>query len=147
MTMLLTPTLPHLQPLRHPWHNNGPIRQQNDKEHILDWTPLPAVRKANEPKWDWRCPKLLRLQCSDLYVVKVVIKSAAISATFSLVTLCGTFCSSLSKTYSSVPPSLTAPRYRNNSTDMAGIASKKVIKIPARQRVKPSVWTVSLGKM
>src|ERR1700686_3462637 len=44
------------------------------------------------------------------------MKSAAISAAFSFVTALGEFCSPASNTYSSVPPSLAAPRYRNNST-------------------------------
>src|SRR6202030_1259111 len=52
------------------------------------------------------------------------MKSAAISAAFSLVTALGEFCSPPSKTYSSVPPSLAAPRYRNNSTENAGVASR-----------------------
>jgi hypothetical protein len=36
------------------------------------------------------------------------------------------------KTYSSVPPPLAAPRYRNPSTDIAGSDSKIVIRIVAR---------------
>src|SRR6478736_2903064 len=50
------------------------------------------------------------------------MKSAAISAAFSFVTALGEFCSPPSKTYSSVLPSLAAPRYRNISIDMAGTA-------------------------
>ena len=34
---------------------------------------------------------------------------------------------------SSTPPSLTAPRYRNNSTDIAGTASKRVIWIAVKR--------------
>src|SRR6266403_990987 len=63
------------------------------------------------------------------------MKSAAISAAFSFVMALGEFCSPASNTYSSVPPSLAAPRYRNNSTDMAGIARKKVIRIVARKGI------------
>jgi hypothetical protein len=50
------------------------------------------------------------------------MKSAAISAAFSLVTALGEFCYPASKTYSSVPPSFAAPRYRNSSTENAGVA-------------------------
>src|SRR5260370_14705720 len=35
--------------------------------------------------------------------------------------------------YSSVPPSMAAPRYRNNSTDIAGVASKRVVRITVKQ--------------
>jgi hypothetical protein len=47
-------------------------------------------------------------------------------------TASGEFCSPPSKMYSSVPPSVAAPRYRNSPTDMAGTASKRVIRIVAR---------------
>src|ERR1700724_2018664 len=57
------------------------------------------------------------------------MKSAAISAAFSFVTALGEFCSPASKTYSSVPPSLAAPRYRNNSIDIAGATRERVIRI------------------
>src|ERR1700719_3473458 len=51
------------------------------------------------------------------------MKSAAISAAFSLVMALGEFCSPASNTYSSVPPSLAAPRYRNSSTAKIGVAA------------------------
>jgi hypothetical protein len=47
-------------------------------------------------------------------------------------TASGEFCSPPLKMYSSVPPSVAAPRYRNSPTDMAGTASKRVIRIVAR---------------
>src|ERR1700724_646155 len=44
------------------------------------------------------------------------------------------------KTYSSVPPSFAAPRYRNSSTDIAGVVSKRVIRIVANFEIRnPSV--------
>ena len=58
-----------LQPLLHLWHNNCPVRQQYDEKHILDWS-FNRVRKADQPKRSGRCPKILRFQCSDLYVIK-----------------------------------------------------------------------------
>jgi hypothetical protein len=58
-----------LHPLRHARHNNGAIRQQNDKEHILDWS-LDRVRKANEPERNRRRSKFLSFQRADLYVVE-----------------------------------------------------------------------------
>jgi 5-methylcytosine-specific restriction endonuclease McrA len=54
-------SLKHLHPLFHPWLNNPPIRQQNDKK-TLSHRPLDRVRKANEPKGDRTCPELLRLK-------------------------------------------------------------------------------------
>ena len=68
------------------------------------------------------------------------MKSAAISAAFSFVTALGEFCSPASKTYSSVPPSLAAPRYRNHSTDMAGTASNGVIRIVAKEGI--AAWII-----
>jgi hypothetical protein len=94
---------------------------------------LIVSEKAHEPKRSGRCPKFLGLKYSDLYVV--VIKSAAISAAFSFVMALGESCSPASKTYSSVPPSLAAPRHRNNSTDLAGRISKRVIRIVARRSI------------
>src|SRR5580693_3432715 len=63
------------------------------------------------------------------------MKSAAISAAFSFVRALGEFCSPASKTYSRVPPSLAAPRYRNSSMDIAGTANRRVIRIVARERM------------
>jgi hypothetical protein len=60
---------PLRQPLCHSGLNNRPIRQQYDKKHILDWS-FNRVRKANKPKWDRLCPKLLRFERADLGVIK-----------------------------------------------------------------------------
>jgi hypothetical protein len=97
--------------------------------------PLIVSEKQISQNGTGICPKLLSLQCSDLYVIKVVMKTAAISAAFSFVTALGEFCSPPSKTYSSVPPSLAAPRHRNSSTDRVGIDSKRVIRIVAREPI------------
>src|SRR5271169_414612 len=47
-------------------HNDRPIRQQYDKEHLSHR----VSEKQIEPEWDRRCPELLRFECADLYVVK-----------------------------------------------------------------------------
>jgi hypothetical protein len=62
-------------------------------------------------------------------------------ATLSLVTVCGTLCTSESKTYASVPPTRPAPRYRKSSTDIAGRASKNQSKIPAADRTTNNSFT------
>ena len=53
----------------HPRHNDRPIRQQHDKEH-LPQLPFDRVRKADEPERYRLRPKFLSLQRADLYVVK-----------------------------------------------------------------------------
>ena len=58
-----------LHPVLHLWHNNGPIRQQYNKEHILDWT-FNRVRKANELERHRQRPEFLSLQRADLRVVE-----------------------------------------------------------------------------
>ena len=45
------------------------------------------------------------------------------------------------KTYSSLPPSLATPRYRNSSTDMAGTASRRAVGIVTRH----DGWTRELS--
>jgi len=59
----------HLQPSRHSRLNNGPVGQEHDKEH-LSQRSLDRVRKANKPIRERSCPKFLRFQCSNLYVIK-----------------------------------------------------------------------------
>ena len=77
--------------------------------------------------------EFLSLKCADLDVVKGRHKVGGDLCRFFFGYVCGTSCSSLTKkTYSSVSPSLAAPRYRNNSTDIAGAARKRVIRIVAR---------------
>jgi hypothetical protein len=63
----------------HSGHNNRPIRQQNDKEH-LPQRPLDRVRKADEPERYRLRPKFLSLQRADLYVIEYRHK------------VCGDFC-------------------------------------------------------
>jgi len=104
------------------------------QKQLSHWS-LDRVRKADEPEPYRLRPKFLSLQRADLRVIKLVMKSAAISATFSFVTALENFVQPPSKTYSSVPPSLAAPQYRNNSTDMAGIVSKRVVRIVARRSI------------
>ena len=58
-----------LQSLLHAWHDDRPIRQQNGKEHILDWT-FNRFRKADEPERNRRRPKFLSFQRADLFVIK-----------------------------------------------------------------------------
>ncbi len=72
MDRLITQEAPQSKKLdtySHARHNNRPIRQQDDKEHLSQWS-FNRVRKANEPVWNRLCPELLGFQCADLYVVK-----------------------------------------------------------------------------
>ena len=68
--------------------------------------------------------------------------SAAISVAFSFVPALGEFCSTTSRTYSSVPPSLAAPRHRNNSINFDGTASK-VFRRPNPFRQHPRIEVLS----
>jgi hypothetical protein len=56
-----------------------------------------------------------------------LIKLTGISATFSLVTVSGTTCLSISKTYSSVPPSLAAPRRLFRGSAVFHVAASKTV--------------------
>jgi hypothetical protein len=105
-----------LQPLFHPRHNNRPIRQQDDEEHILDWS-FNRVRKAYKPKRNRRCAKFLSLQCSDLYVVKSRHKIGSDLSRFLFGYGVGRILFTGLKDVSSVPPSFAAPRNRKSSTD------------------------------
>jgi hypothetical protein len=58
-----------LQFLLHSGHNHRPIRQQDDEEHILDWS-FHRVREAEEPERYGLRPKFLSLQRADLYVIE-----------------------------------------------------------------------------
>ena len=86
-----------------------------------------------QPKRNGHCPKFLRFQRSDLYVIKGGHKVGS--------NLCGflfgygirkILFTAPQKTYSRVPPSFAAPRYRNSSTDSAGRGSKRVTSPVAR---------------
>jgi hypothetical protein len=59
----------HLQPLRHCRLNDRSVWQQ-DHEVKLPKCTLDRVGEANQPKRNGHCPKFLRFQCSDLYVIK-----------------------------------------------------------------------------
>jgi hypothetical protein len=98
-----------LKPLFHPWHNDRPIGQQHDKEHILDWT-FNRIRKANESERDRICPKFLRFQCADLYLIKGRHKIGSNFSRFFFRYGVGRILLTVSNTYSNVPPSLAAPR-------------------------------------
>ena len=68
---------------------------------------------------------------------------------FSLVMVVDPGCSSVSKIYSSVPPSLAGPRYWYSSIDIAGRASERAITIAARYRMvhhrkNPSARSIAL---
>jgi hypothetical protein len=71
---------------------------------------LGRLRETHQPERHRLRAELLRFECPDLDAVKGGREVSAISATCSLVTVSGTSFSSDSKTYSSVPPSLAAPR-------------------------------------
>jgi hypothetical protein len=80
-----------------------------------------------------------------LYVIKLVIKSAAISGAFSLVTSSGEFWSPASKTYSRVSPSFAAPRYRKQFDRQRRKGSKRVTGPDAEVTQSHSEsWTVSV---
>jgi hypothetical protein len=59
----------HLQPLCHCRLNNRSIWQQDHEVKLPECT-LDRVGEANQPKWNGHCPKFLRFQCSNLYVIK-----------------------------------------------------------------------------
>jgi hypothetical protein len=58
-----------LQPLRHCRLNDRSIWQQDHEVKLPECT-LDRVGEANQPKRNGHCPKFLRFQCSDLYVIK-----------------------------------------------------------------------------
>ena len=66
----------------------------------------------------------LLFECEDDSTLDVTIVEPGNSVIVRDKTVFGTSCSSVSKMYSSVPPSMAAPRYRNNSTDIAEGSAK-----------------------
>jgi hypothetical protein len=107
-----------------------PSRRRTTK-NICFIGPLTVSEKQTEPKWDRRCPKFLSLQCADQFVVEDRHE------------VCGDFCRFLFrygvgrvlitglKDVLQRTAILGSASYRNNSTDMAGIVSKRVIRIAA----------------
>jgi hypothetical protein len=69
-----------LQPFRVFRFINSPTWKNHDKEQ-LPQRSFVRIGEASEPEWDRSCPEFLGFECANTYVVKLVIKSAAISAT------------------------------------------------------------------
>jgi hypothetical protein len=81
------------------------------------------IGERNEPKRDRRRAEFLSLQCTDLDAVKGPHKLCRDFSHLLFGDCLGTSCSSVSKMYSSVPPSLAGPRNRNSSTARTGVVS------------------------
>jgi hypothetical protein len=114
-----------LKPLLYPRHNNRPIRQQNDKEHILDWS-FDRVRETNHPKWNRGCPKFLSLQHANLYVGKGRHEVGGGFSRFLFSYSVGRILCAAFKNVFQRADTLS------RATDIAGIASKRVSRIVGR---------------
>jgi hypothetical protein len=105
--------------------HNFAVRQHDDEVHLFDRTPN-RIGEGDGPERNRRCSELLRFESTNLDVVKrrhevrTDLRCLFLRDGLGGVLLPGV---EESKTYSSVPPSLAAPLYRNNSTANAGVAA------------------------
>jgi hypothetical protein len=59
-----------LQPPRHSGLNDLSVGQHDNEVHLASWSFNRLIRKGDQPEWDRRRAKLLRLRCADLDVVE-----------------------------------------------------------------------------